>query len=343
MTITAKNNKEKNTHKENVNRKITGRHYLDIIEERRISVLKLGYLSQMLYALLIEKYIYFFNENKLNSKGEFFQTYDDFKLKLRAGNLSDHLVRKGLDELIKNGFITRNKKFPEGVRNGILKYHYTLNFEKLDNIIITPEEYKLPNKKKYEIQQDIKYAHSTTDKPKTVEITDNTDDKPNAKTVEITDNSDDELIGVGFEDFEDDTIDSTPVIKPDNKTIEPETLSNEDTPIISAVKDETLPNEPDKLIDDDISSNENLKIGNTLEVSIVDKSGNTEHNTRKEDINNNDNTTKQQKIMNVNKTPNEISTEETTDFNERTKLLMKYKDLEGVKPVIEDLRLSFKR
>ena len=150
-----------NSKKEIVNQKIKNRTYLDTIEKRKLITLNLTDRSQPILAHLIEKYIYFFNSTLLNSKGEFYQSYDDIALGV-ISNLSYHLMKKSLDELTEKGYITRVLKTPEGAKTNIPKYHFILNYDKLDEILISPEEYKLPNKKKYEMQQDIKYKATPT-------------------------------------------------------------------------------------------------------------------------------------------------------------------------------------
>lgn len=150
-----------NSKREIVNQKIKNRTYLDTIEKRKLITLNLTDRSQPILAYLIEKYIYFFNSNLLNSKGEFYQSYDDITLGI-ISKLSYHLMKKSLDELTEKGYITRVLKTPEGAKTNIPKYHFILNFDKLNDILISTEEFNLPNSKKYEMQQDIKYNHNTT-------------------------------------------------------------------------------------------------------------------------------------------------------------------------------------
>ena len=150
-----------NSKREIVNQKIKNRTYLDTIEKRKLITLNLTDRSQPILAHLIEKYIYFFNSNLLNSKGEFYQSYDDIALGI-ISKLSNHLMKKSLDELTEKGYITRVLKTPEGVKTNIPKYHFILNYDKLNEILISTEEFNLPNHKKYEIQQDIKYKATPT-------------------------------------------------------------------------------------------------------------------------------------------------------------------------------------
>ena len=107
MTSTTTN--KENVHKESVNLKIKDRTYLDTIEVRKIITLDLGFLSEMIYNHLIEKYIYFFNKKELNSLNEFYQTYDDIRIGVK-GSVSDYLIRKELDNLISRGYIERKLK-----------------------------------------------------------------------------------------------------------------------------------------------------------------------------------------------------------------------------------------
>ena len=91
-------------------RNIKNRRNLNIIERERIVHLKdILNTDKFLFNFIIVKYLQLNADDNLNSKGEFYQTYDDIRNSMVTG-LNDKTIREQLKRLTSSGYITYKYK-----------------------------------------------------------------------------------------------------------------------------------------------------------------------------------------------------------------------------------------
>lgn len=140
-------------------RNIKNRRNLNIIERERIVHLKdILNTDKFLFNFIIVKYLQLNADDNLNSKGEFYQTYDDIRNSMVTG-LNDKTIREQLKRLTSSGYITYKYKSIENDLRRRKAIHLGVTSKTINLIISTDEESNLSSKQKYELLQEVRYSY----------------------------------------------------------------------------------------------------------------------------------------------------------------------------------------
>lgn len=142
-----------------INKQLTNRRNLTTIERERIVQLQdVNSSDKSLLGHLIIKYLQFNAENKLNSEGEFYQTYDDIRNAMMSC-ITDNPLRAQLKRLTKVGYITYQYKGIESDKLHRKAIHLTVTDKAINAIMGDNTEFNSNPKDKYEILQKVRYKY----------------------------------------------------------------------------------------------------------------------------------------------------------------------------------------
>lgn len=307
----------------NTNKKITLKEFRELHSKRQSKTLtpyekqKIRYklkkiAEQNILIHLYTKFLYFgmkeFNQRK----------YD---IKVEVGFYTDATMTINLKSLERKGYITQEFKQVKGKNYN--RTHFNINIEKMNEFLTIGDDLKPENfsrlietlRRQNEVVKPNPF--DTTKKKNTpkVETTDNivdtiTIEDNKLKTVEITDNMNDSS---NYDD--DDSNDELKGVDFEDDKTDDELIDNDVKEVIRPVKE---PIEEIKTAEEPLN-----------EIEIIN--------------NKNENDTTIMRETNNETLPINTDTDDDDDnieLNERTRLILKYKDYEGVKPVLKDLMLS---
>lgn len=110
---------------------------------------------QLLGHILI-KYLQFNSDNDLNSKGEFWQNYDDIRNNMMS-KTNDKAIREQLKRLVEGDYITYCYKGIEGDDKYRKAIHLSITDKTID--LIMGDDHELNSKDKYSILQEVRYKN----------------------------------------------------------------------------------------------------------------------------------------------------------------------------------------